>query len=262
MTCVFCEGAGMHGVLENRLGGARWVAAWSTPTCSAPWASIPRSSPVFAFGFGIDRLVQLLYGVDHIKNLGTATFVSPPVLRPGIMRAPLAWIATSHPSRRTSPTSPTQLNQLGLRGRGDRRTRPRDRRCSGRSHPRCDAASPDADRIRWPTSTRATVRCGWCAARPTSKRACWCRSRRVGAQLPGRFQDRPAQDPRPGLRGDALLGARARPRRRPRRHSRVAGRRAVWAPTCAKCSVSDDVVFDLAITPNRPDAMGIIGVAR
>jgi phenylalanyl-tRNA synthetase alpha chain len=23
----------------------------------------------FAFGFGIDRVVQLLYGVDHVKNL-------------------------------------------------------------------------------------------------------------------------------------------------------------------------------------------------
>jgi len=32
-------------------------------------ASIPRCTPAFAFGFGIDRVVQLLYGVDHVKNL-------------------------------------------------------------------------------------------------------------------------------------------------------------------------------------------------
>jgi phenylalanyl-tRNA synthetase alpha chain len=29
----------------------------------------PEEYTGFAFGFGIDRLVQLLYGVDHIKNL-------------------------------------------------------------------------------------------------------------------------------------------------------------------------------------------------
>ena len=29
----------------------------------------PEEYTGFAFGFGIDRLVQLLYGIDHIKNL-------------------------------------------------------------------------------------------------------------------------------------------------------------------------------------------------
>ena len=31
--------------------------------------STPEKWSGFAFGFGIDRLVQLLYGIDHIKNI-------------------------------------------------------------------------------------------------------------------------------------------------------------------------------------------------
>ena len=35
-----------------------------------------------------------------------------------------------------------------------------------------------------------------------------------------------------------------------------------WAKTSARSSGLDDVIFDLSITPNRPDAMCIVGVAR
>ena len=68
MSCVFCRGAGCTvcsrtGWIE--LGGAGMV----DPNVFERSTSIPSSTPGFAFGFGIDRLVQLLYGVDHVKNL-------------------------------------------------------------------------------------------------------------------------------------------------------------------------------------------------
>ena len=59
-----------------------------------------------------------------------------------------------------------------------------------------------------------------------------------------------------------MLGARARSRRRPRRDPRACRRRAPLGTDVREVLGLDDVVFDLAITPNRPDAMGIVGVAR
>ena len=68
MTCVFCEGAGC-GVCSKtgwvELGGAGMV----DPNVFAAVGIDAERYTGFAFGFGIDRLVQLLYGVDHVKNL-------------------------------------------------------------------------------------------------------------------------------------------------------------------------------------------------
>ena len=60
---------GLHGVLAHRLGRARRLRAWSTRTCSRPSASIPRSTRASRSASASTALVQLLYGVDHIKNL-------------------------------------------------------------------------------------------------------------------------------------------------------------------------------------------------
>jgi phenylalanyl-tRNA synthetase alpha chain len=68
MSCVFCRGSGCTvcsrtGWIE--LGGAGLV----DPNVFTAVGIDPEVYSGFAFGFGIDRLVQLLYGVDHIKNL-------------------------------------------------------------------------------------------------------------------------------------------------------------------------------------------------
>jgi phenylalanyl-tRNA synthetase alpha chain len=68
MTCVFCRGTGCTvcsrtGWIE--LGGAGMV----DPNVLEAVDIDPERYTGFAFGFGIDRLVQLLYGVDHVKNL-------------------------------------------------------------------------------------------------------------------------------------------------------------------------------------------------
>ena len=67
-TCVFCEGAGCSVCSKTgwvELGGAGMV----DPNVFQAVGIDPEEFTGFAFGFGIDRLVQLLYGVDHVKNL-------------------------------------------------------------------------------------------------------------------------------------------------------------------------------------------------
>lgn len=68
MTCVFCEGAGC-GVCSRtgwvELGGAGMV----DPNVFVNVDIDPERYTGFAFGFGIDRVAQLLYGIDHVKNI-------------------------------------------------------------------------------------------------------------------------------------------------------------------------------------------------
>jgi phenylalanyl-tRNA synthetase alpha chain len=68
MSCVFCRGDGC-GVCSRtgwiELGGAGMV----DPNVFAAVDIDPEEYTGFAFGFGIDRVAQLLYGVDHVKNL-------------------------------------------------------------------------------------------------------------------------------------------------------------------------------------------------
>jgi phenylalanyl-tRNA synthetase alpha chain len=68
MSCVFCRGAGCTVCSRTgwvELGGAGMV----DPNVFAAAGIDAERYTGFAFGFGIDRLVQLLYGVDHVKNL-------------------------------------------------------------------------------------------------------------------------------------------------------------------------------------------------
>jgi phenylalanyl-tRNA synthetase alpha chain len=68
MSCVFCRGAGCTVCSRTgwvELGGAGMV----DPNVFVAAGIDPERYTGFAFGFGIDRLVQLLYGVDHVKNL-------------------------------------------------------------------------------------------------------------------------------------------------------------------------------------------------
>ena len=63
MSCVFCTVCSRTGWIE--LGGAGMV----DPNVFTAVGIDPEVYTGFAFGFGIDRVVQLLYGVDHVKNL-------------------------------------------------------------------------------------------------------------------------------------------------------------------------------------------------
>ena len=98
--------------------------------------------------------------------------------------------------------------------------------------------------------------------RPTSPSATGCRSRCPGARAARRVRDRRAQDLRPHVRGHDLLRARARHRRRPRRHPGAAApTRPIGADVVELLGLRDDVL-ELEITPDRGYALSIRGVAR
>ena len=85
----------------------------------------------------------------------------------------------------------------------------------------------------------ARARAASSAAPPTSPSATSWSSRCPGAVLPGRLRDRRAQDLRARLRRHDLLGARARHRRRPRRHPRAAaGHRRAGRRRARRCSAA------------------------
>jgi phenylalanyl-tRNA synthetase alpha chain len=68
MTCVFCEGNGCTVCSRTgwvELGGCGMV----DPNVFTSVNIDPEEFTGFAFGFGIDRVAQLLYGIDHVKNL-------------------------------------------------------------------------------------------------------------------------------------------------------------------------------------------------
>ncbi|MDZ4827537.1 MAG: phenylalanine--tRNA ligase subunit alpha [Actinomycetota bacterium] len=68
MTCVFCEGDGCTVCSRTgwvELGGAGMV----DPNVLTNVGIDPEQYTGFAFGFGIDRVAQLLYGIDHVKNV-------------------------------------------------------------------------------------------------------------------------------------------------------------------------------------------------
>jgi phenylalanyl-tRNA synthetase alpha chain len=68
MTCVFCEGAGCAVCSRTgwvELGGCGMV----DPNVFEAVNIDPEEYTGFAFGFGIDRVAQLLYGIDHVKNI-------------------------------------------------------------------------------------------------------------------------------------------------------------------------------------------------
>ena len=70
INCLVCEGAGCR-----TCGQTGWlelgVAAWCTPTCSQPSSYDPEQWSGFAFGFGIERLALMRYGIDDIRDLFT-----------------------------------------------------------------------------------------------------------------------------------------------------------------------------------------------
>ena len=177
------------------------------------------------------------------------------------MRAPLSWIREFTPVEAPPAEIADALNQLGLEVEAIDEP--------GREINGVVVATildvvphPDADRIRLADvdfgDGQLRVVCG-----APNIDAGHGRAVRAGRRGPARrLQDRTPQDPRRRVRGDA----RAR---------RASSGSATTTPASSSCRPTpplgtdvrevlglDDVVFDLSITPNRPDAMGVIGVAR
>ena len=55
-------------MLRSRAGSSSAGAAWSTPTCSQGVGIDPEEYTGFAFGFGLERIAMIRYGIDEIKT--------------------------------------------------------------------------------------------------------------------------------------------------------------------------------------------------
>ena len=179
------------------------------------------------------------------------------------MRAPLSWIreftpvdgAVADDRRRARTSSASRSRAIDEPGR----------EISGVvvarildvvPHPDADQHPPRRRRLRRRPAARRV-------RRAEHRRRAWsCRSRRSARRCPATSRSSGARSAASGLRRHAVLGARARPRRRPRRHPRARRPTPSSAPTCARCSASTTSCSTCRSRPNRPDAMGIVGVAR
>ena len=54
---------------EGRTGWRSWAAAWSTPRCCETCGIDPDVWQGFAFGFGVDRLAMLKYGMPDLRDM-------------------------------------------------------------------------------------------------------------------------------------------------------------------------------------------------
>ena len=68
VSCIFCGGDGLSRVLADGLDRARRLRHGRPQRVPRASASTPRSTPGFAFGFGLERIAMIRYGIDEIKT--------------------------------------------------------------------------------------------------------------------------------------------------------------------------------------------------
>ena len=59
---------GLPGLLPAPAGSSSAAAGWSTPTSSKPSGYDPEEWQGFAFGFGLERIAMIRYGIDEIRT--------------------------------------------------------------------------------------------------------------------------------------------------------------------------------------------------
>jgi len=271
--CVFCEGAGLPGLLEHRLDRARRVRHGRSERLRGgghrPRGVLrlrlrlrPRADADAALRRQPDQdLLRRRHPLPH------------PVLEAPSARYPSAGSRSSRRSRRKRPRVARALDQLGQRGRGRGGARPRHRRVvvarvvDVSPHPDADKLSLVRHRLRRggdARGVRRTERRGGMLA-PYAP---------AGARLPGgiTLEARRIR----GVTSDGMLCS-ARELALGEDHSGILDLRDLDAGGAAAAGTGggpepgtdvvevlglDDVVFELSITPNRPDAMSVVGVAR
>ena len=231
----------------------------------------------FAFGTGVDRLAMLKYGMDDLRAFFDARSALAQALRiPARSTCPTlsrrGWAHEVHPfvaegasrhRRRRRPDRRQDDRASGSRSKASTnpaealapfkvaRVLTAEQAPAGRQAAGADASMP------------ATGRCRWCAARPTPAPGCSACSAR------------PAPTSRAAaltLKVAAIRGVESQ------RHDVLGRASSSWAtsmtgssslpptrrsaPSFADYAGLDDPVFDVAVTPNRPDCMGVDGIAR
>ena len=176
------------------------------------------------------------------------------------MRAPLSWIREFTPVDAPVADIADALNQLGLEVEGIDEP---GREIGGVVVARIEAVvpHPDADRIRLADVDAGDGPVRVVCGAPNIEPGMVVPFARVGAHLPGDFKIE-----RRKIRGQVSEGmlCSARELGLGDDHAGI-----LELPSDAPLGADvrevlglDDVVFDLSITPNRPDAMGVIGIAR
>ena len=211
---------------------------------------------------------MLRYGIDDVRLLlCAATCASWSSSESHEVSLPLARAPRRPRGHRARARSPSDLTLLDGRGRGRRALRAARSRTS--SSATCSSASthPDADKLsRLHASTSAAreplqIVCG---APNVARRAEGRRARAVGTTLPGGVKIKKAKIRGVESRGHDLLRARARARRRARRHLGAARRRRRSARRSREALGLDDWVIEIdnkSLT-HRPDLWGHRGFAR
>ena len=176
------------------------------------------------------------------------------------MRAPLSWIRDFTPVEASVGDIADALNQLGLEVEGIDEP---GREIGGVVVARILEVMPhpDADRIRLADVDAGDGPVRVVCGAPNIEAGMVVPFARVGAHLPGDFKIE-----RRKIRGQVSEGmlCSARELGLGDDHAGILelSSAAVLGTDVREVLGLDDVVFDLSITPNRPDAMGIVGVAR
>ena len=226
----------------------------------------------FAFGFGIDRLAAARHGVDDLRELFTndirflrSSRARPDAPRGHTMKVLLSWLREFAPIEGDPVALGEQLSDLGMaveeldvHRRGPRRHR-RGPRCWPR------ARTPNADKIQLVDVDAGDGEALQIVLRRLQHGApaTWCPLATLGTVMPDGMEIG-----RRKMRGEWSNGMLCSARR--------ARAWATTTPASSSCrrpaasgvpfaeamGIERDVLYDLEINPNRPDAMSVAGVAR
>ena len=266
-AAAICATARAARCARARAGSRSSAPAWSTRTSSSyvrEHGYDPERVTGFAFGMGIERIAMLLHGIPDLRLYfdNDVRFLAavreradarPPRMAARVLRSP----ALDGGAR----GAPHAHRHQGRRARSaTARRRPSTTSSGGSSRP---SRIPNADRLRVCTvevggPEPATIVCG----APNVAAGQTVAVARPGAQLPdGRTL------------GAVKLRGVAQRRDDPRRPTRSRSAATTRASSCSttgrrparrsrRCCRSGTDVLELEITPNRPDCLGVYGVAR
>ena len=176
------------------------------------------------------------------------------------MRAPLSWIRDFTPIEAEPDVVGDRARQPRARGRGDRGAGCRDRWCRRRADRRSAPASQRRQLQLADVDTGDGVVRVVCGA-PNIHAGMVVPLATVGGRLPGGVEIGKSK-----IRGETSLGMLCSTRELGLGddHSGILAidAEAELGTDVREVLGLDDVVFHLSLTPNRPDAMGIVGIAR
>ena len=252
---------------RSRAGSRSWARAWSIPTCSATWATTRRRSPAGPSAWAIDRIALLKYEIDDIRLFfdNDLRFLQQFARPARAMKISFRWLKEFVETELDARAVADRLTNAGI---GVEQIAPVVEGLAGVVVGEIEAIErgPGRERGRPPQPARARR-----AARPPLlgglRRAQRGAGPARGLRAAGRAAARAGrgeggQDPRRRLGRHPVLGEGAGPQRRSQRAPACCPPEAPLGADLAPYLGLDDWILDIEITPNRPDALSVVGVAR